>query len=98
MSKQRTIEQPIYSVKGKNGENISAHHNKQDAYVNAITLAFEYPDCTFIVVKKANWQEEQLFSFKIDMRLDFSEIKDIFVALLGVIQNKYKKTDFWKSS
>jgi hypothetical protein len=96
MSKPFTTDQPRYFVMGENGEHLSVHKNKHDAFIEAISMAFECPDCNFLVIKRVDWQDEQLFSFSIGLKFKFSEAKDVMLAFIEAFQKRLKKVDHWK--
>lgn len=94
--KSFTIATPRYAVESANGSHLDIFAKRVNAIRAAIRLASEYPGTTFIVVKKVHRKRKTIFSFKIDVSMDFDDVQDVYRGILDTYQKKFNKTRFWR--
>lgn len=98
MTKAYSIAVPRYHISGSNGEVFDVFNKKRNAIRAAINMATEYPGTTFRVIKKVFHKETIVFSFKIELNMNFSDLQEVYAELVKVYQTKLEKTKFWRKS
>ena len=98
MAKAYSIAVPRYHIGGLNGEVFDVFNKKRNAIKAAINMAIEYPGATFRVIKKVFHKETIIFSFKIELDMDFSDLQDIYAEIVKTYQHKLDKTKFWRKT
>ena len=91
-----TIATPRYSVESANGTFLDIFAKRVNAIRAAIQLASEYPGTTIVVVKKVHRKRKVVFSFKMDMSMDFDDAQDVYRSIVDTYQKKLNKTRFWR--
>lgn len=98
MIKPFTIATPQYSIESIKGDHFDIFNKRSNAIKAAIKMATEYPGATFLVVKKSFHKKKVVFSFKLDMQLDFEDVQTVYRSLAEVYQKKLDKTKYWRKS
>jgi hypothetical protein len=96
--KPSTAAIPRYRIESAKGDFFDIFNKRANAIKAAIKLASEYPGATFIVVKKVNFKSKTIFSFKVEVTLDFDDIQDVYQGILEAYQEKLNKTRYWRKS
>jgi|SRR6185369_13507919 hypothetical protein len=93
-----TIATPRYAVESVKGDHFDIFNKRVNAIKAAIKLASEYPGTTFVVVKKVFRKRKVIFSFQLDIHMDFDDMQDVFKNIIDVYQKKLGKTKYWRKS
>src|SRR5277367_1350035 len=98
MTKAITSVTPRYRVEGVKGEYFDVFNKRKNAIKAAIKLATEYPGAIFLVVKKVNFKDKTIFSFKVAVDFEFEDIQDFYCGVIEAYQEKFDKTKHWIKS
>ena len=93
-----TIATPQYFVKSVKGDFFNIFNKRENAIKEAIKMAFDYHQTTFIVTKKVLTKEKKIFSFKFDSEFEFDDFQTIHNAILNNSRMKLDKTKFWRKN
>jgi len=96
MGKSYSIAVPRYQIRGVKGDVFDVFNKKTNAIQAAIEMATDYPGTTFQVVKKVFHKEVLVFSFKVEIQVDFDNLQDMYRSVIEVYQKKLDKTRFWR--
>ncbi len=91
-----TIATPRYYVESANGTLLDVFAKRVNAIRAAIQLASEFPGTTVVVVKKVHRKRKVIFSFKMDLSMDFDDVQDVYRSIVDTYQKKLNKTRFWR--
>lgn len=91
-----TIAVPRYALESAKGDHLDIFNKRVNAIKAAIKMASEYPGNTFVVVKKHMHKRKVIFSFKLDVQLNFEDVHSFNQAMIDVFQAKLNKTRFWR--
>jgi hypothetical protein len=91
-----TIATPRYAVESANGTHLDIFSKRVNAIRAVIRLASEYPGNTFVVIKKVHRKRKTIFSFKIDVSMDFEDARDVYQGVVDIYQKKFNKARFWR--
>lgn len=89
---------PRYAVESAKGDYLDIFSQRDHAIKAAIKLATEYPGATFVVVKKVHRKRKIIFSFTLDLKMNFDDVQDVYRGIISVYQKKLNKTRFWRKS
>jgi hypothetical protein len=89
---------PQYAIESVKGDHFDIFSKRANAIHAAIKMAAEYPGATFVVVKKVNLKRKVIFSFKIDIQMDFDDLQDVYRGVIEAYQKKMNKTKYWRKS
>ena|ERR1700674_3517842 len=96
--KPTTAATPRYRIESVKGDFFDVFNKRINAIKAAIKLAAEYPGTTFVVVKKVNFKDKTIFSFKVEVNCEFDDIQDMYQGILEAYQEKLNKTRYWRKS
>lgn len=91
-----TIAVPEYFIRNPKGDHFNFFRRRENAIKAAIKMAFEYPNATFVVIKKVFMKEKQIFSFKFDAEFDFEDFKTVHQSILEMSSSKLEKAHLWR--
>jgi hypothetical protein len=91
-----TLATPRYAIESDKGDQLDIFSKRANAIKAAINLATEYPGTTFVVVKKVFRKKKVIFSFCIDVQMDFDDVQDVYRSIIDIYQKKLDKTKYWR--
>lgn len=87
---------PQYCVCGIDGQHFDIFNKKKKAIKKAIEMAMEFPNTTFQVLEKVNWESTVIFSININVQNKFENIQDYYCGLIDLCNAKLNKMKFWR--
>lgn len=89
---------PRYAVESAKGDHLDVFNKRVNAIKAAVKLAAQYPGTTFVVVRKTLLKRKIVFSFRLEVQMDFDDVQDVYRAITEVFQQKFNKTRYWRKS